>query len=397
MFNRLELIPVDPLLGIIGAFRADKNPNKIDLGVGVYKDDTGVTPILKAVKLAEEQWLKTEQSKSYLGPLGVVGCNQRMQDLALGSDNEATTSGRARTVHTPGGTAAIRVALGICASLEPDSSVWFSNPSWPNYKALAPAAGLTPREYPYFNATDMTLDLDAILESLSQAKRNDIVILQTGCHNPTGIDPTPEQWGTLIELARDRGFIPLLDNAYQGYDVGIEEDARIMRRFVAELPNVLITSSCSKNFGLYRERVGAITAALEDATAAEKFESHVNKTSRGMYSMPPSHGAAVVDIILGSDELIQIWSDEVAEMRERLQTLRQDVVRAIAACETPRDFSFIGRQKGLFSMLGITPQQVRQLRDEFSIYMAESSRVNIAGLSKPCLDYFANALATVLG
>jgi aspartate aminotransferase len=396
MLNTLEQIPVDPILGIIEAHRDDPNPKKIDLGVGVYKNEGGHTPILRAVKKAESIRLNTETSKTYLGPPGVAGFNTAMTGQIFGEQHPAVADGRVRTVQTPGGTAALRVAAELVRRANPDSGVWCSDPTWANHLALFPAAGLALHDYPYFDREQSSLRFDEMMQALAQRGPGDVVVFHACCHNPCGVDLEPEHWQAVVELTRDRGFLPLIDIAYQGFGDSIEEDALGVRLLANAEPEMIVASSCSKNFGLYRERVGAVSILAETADKAAAVESNIHTVTRGLYSMPPAHGPAIVDIILKSPELTALWLEELAEMRQRIAGLRQLLVETIVARGISRDFSFIERQRGMFSFLGITIEQVHRLRDEHSIYMVDSARINIAGFSHANIGTFVDALAEVL-
>ncbi len=396
MLEKLEKIPPDPILGLIAAHRDDPNPQKIDLGVGVYKDANGHTPVLKCVKTAERIRNEREDSKTYLGPPGVAGFNRQIQELIFGAESEVTAAGRVCTVQTPGGTAALRVAADLIRRVRSEARVWLSDPTWANHTALFPAAGIKIESYPYFDREKSALRFDEMLAALRQRGPGDVVVLHACCHNPCGVDLSPDQWGAVVELTADRGFLPLIDIAYQGFGVGLDEDALGVRLMAEAVPELIVASSCSKNFGLYRERCGALSILGRNATATAAAESVIHNVTRGLYSMPPAHGPAIVDIILASDELRSQWLVELAEMRERINGLRQLAVERIRSAGITRDFSFIERQSGMFSFLGISTEQVDRLRDEFSIYMTRATRINIAGFRDDNLDYFAESLAAVL-
>jgi len=379
----------------MAAFRADPNPQKIDLGVGVYRDDHGHTPILASVKTAEQQYLASETTKTYVGMAGDEQYNTAMSQLILG-DVYAAVSERFRTVQTPGGTGALRVAAEFILRCNPDASLWVGSPTWANHWDLFGAAGLPIREYPYYNCADKDLDADAMLAKLATAGPDDVVLLHACCHNPSGMDPTFAQWEAVCDLALERGFLPLVDMAYQGFGDGLDADAAGVRLLAERLPELIVCTSCSKNFGLYRERIGGCAVLSASQTLADTVKSTLENTVRGIYSMPPHHGAAIVGTILSDPELREQWSAELALMRDRLNTLRQLMSRQLAQAGAAGDFSFIERQKGMFSFLGITPEQVARLRDEDSIYMVSSGRMNVAGISHDNVDRFAEAVARVL-
>ncbi len=396
MFEHLDAIPPDPILGLIAAYAADPNPKKIDLGIGVYRDELGNTPMLDCVVEAERILLDTQTTKTYLGPPGVAGFNQAIGELILGKDNEALKQGRVRTVQTPGGTGALRVAADLVKVAKPESELWASDPTWANHLALFPGAGVVMHSYPYFDAENSSLRYDDMIAALQQRGPGDIVLFHACCHNPCGVSPNPEQWQVIANIAGERGFTPMVDIAYMGFERGVEEDSLCIRLFAEQCPEVIFASSCSKNFAMYRERVGAITVVAGTAEKAAAVESVIHNVTRKNYSMPPAHGPAVIDIILHSEELTAQWHVELAAMRDRINGLRKTLSEKIAAAGINRDFSFIQRQSGMFSFMGLTVEQVHRLRDEFAIYTVNSSRVNVASFNERNMDYFIEALATVL-
>ncbi len=396
MFENLNAIPPDPILGLIAAYAADPNPKKIDLGIGVYRDESGNTPILDCVVAAEKTLLNTQTTKTYLGPPGVAGFNQAIGDLILGKDNEAFKQGRVRTVQTPGGTGALRVAADLVKVARPETELWASDPTWANHLALFPGAGVVMHSYPYFDAENSSLRFDEMIAALQQRGPGDVVLFHACCHNPCGVSPNPGQWQIIANIAGERGFTPMIDIAYMGFERGVEEDSLSVRLFAEQCPEVIIASSCSKNFAMYRERVGAITIVAHDADKAAAVESVIHNVTRKNYSMPPAHGPAVIDIILHSEELTAQWKIELTGMRNRINGLRKTLADKIAAYGIQRDFSFIQRQSGMFSFMGLTVEQVHRLRDEFAIYTVNSSRVNVASFNESNMDYFIEALAVVL-
>jgi len=396
MFEYLKAIPPDPILGLIAAYAADPNPKKIDLGIGVYRDESGNTPMLDCVVEAEKILLKTQTTKTYLGPPGVVGFNQAIGDLILGRDNEAFEQGRVRTVQTPGGTGALRVAADLIKVARPEAELWASDPTWANHLALFPGAGVKMHSYPYFDAENSSLRFDEMIAALQQRGPGDAVLFHACCHNPCGVSPNPDQWQVIAEIAGERGFTPIIDIAYMGFERGVEEDCLSIRLFAEHCPELIIASSCSKNFAMYRERAGAITIVARNAEKAAAVESVIHNVTRKNYSMPPAHGPAVIDIILHSDELTGQWLTELAGMRNRINHVRKTLADKIAASAIQRDFSFIKRQTGMFSFMGLTVEQVKRLRDEFAIYTVNSARVNVASFNESNMDYFTEALATVL-
>jgi aspartate aminotransferase len=396
MLDRLNAVPPDPILGVIAAHAADENPRKIDLGVGVYRDETGDTPILQCVREAERILVSTQESKSYLGPRGVPGFNGAMSDLIFGAGSPTVEEGRVRTVQTPGGTGALRVGADVVKTALPEARVWASEPTWANHYAIFPAAGLPLEHYPYFDRERSDLRFDAMMDALRDKGPGDVVVFHACCHNPSGVSPDAGQWEAVTDLAAERGFLPFVDLAYQGFERGVEEDVLAVRLFAEKCPELLVASSCSKNFALYRERVGAISVVCANSQKTADVETVVHALTRKNYSMPPAHGTGIVDIILHSDELTNQWLGELTEMRERINGLRTTLVAKIAAGGIERDFSFLERQSGMFSFLGLSVDQVRRLREEFSVYTVDSARINIASFNGGNIDYFVDALKAVL-
>lgn len=396
MFESISAAPADPILGLADLFRADDRPNKINLGIGVYKDETGKTPVLTSVKKAEQYLLENETTKNYLSIDGLADFARCTQALLFGSQSALITAGRARTAQTPGGTGALRVAADFLATQTSVKRVWVSNPSWPNHKNVFNAAGLEVCEYQYYDAENHSLDFDGLLASLKQVQAGDVVLFHGCCHNPTGIDPTAEQWQQLAQLSQAGGWLPLFDFAYQGFARGLEEDADGLRIFAASHQELIVASSYSKNFGLYNERVGAITLVAADANVADTAFSQVKYTIRANYSNPPAHGAAVVATILGNDALRTIWEQELSDMRQRIQRMRQLFVNTLAEKGAQRDFSFIIRQNGMFSFSGLTKDQVIRLREEFAVYAVNSGRVNVAGMTPDNMSALCEAIVAVL-
>jgi aspartate aminotransferase len=396
MFDRLELAPRDPILGLSEAFESDPNPKKLNLAVGVYRDGSGQTPVLESVRRARARIVELEKSKDYLPMTGTREYAQAVQELVLGRGSALLAAGRVVTAHTPGGTAALRVAAELIAAGGQGGSVWLSDPTWPNHANVFAAAGLKTRSYPYFDSRHQRLDFTALESALKDAGPGDTVVLHGCCHNPTGADLAPAHWRRIGELARERGFLPLVDFAYQGFAVGLEEDAAGLRALCEALPESLVCSSFSKNFGLYNERVGALCAILPSRERADITASHVKRVIRANYSNPPAHGGAIVSVVLGDAELRALWRTEVDAMRERIARVRSSFVAALARRGVSRDFSFIEQQRGMFSFTGLTREQVRRLREEFAIYIVESGRINVAGVLDASLEPLADAVAAVL-
>jgi len=396
MFNSLIAMPADPILGLLTQYREDTHPQKVDLGVGVYKDPAGVTPILSCVKKAEKFRLDTETTKVYIGPTGSPQFNTLMTELAFGANHSAILANRIRTVSTPGGTGALRVAGDFIKRCNPNAVLWVSDPTWVNHIGLFEAAGITVKTYPYYDYDSKSLKFDEMLAALSQVSPDDVVLFHACCHNPSGMDLTTEQWDKVVALTKEQGFTPLIDMAYQGFGDGVDIDAYGVRKMAAAVDNMILCSSCSKNFGLYRERIGSCSVIAKDANTANVAQSVLLYVVRCLYSMPPAHGAAIVETILGSAELTQEWLDELKVMRDRINGNRAILVDKLKANGVDRDFSFIARQKGMFSFLGVNPEQVARLQKEFSIYMVGSSRISIAGISEDNVDYLAQSIAKVL-
>lgn len=396
MFEALPQLPADPILGLSASFKADNNPNKIDLGVGVYKDESGHTPILASVQQAQTILLEKETSKVYIAPAGVEGFISGMLNLALGQDNNALKENRVAAVQAPGGCGALRILAELLNRAKENATVWVSDPTWANHIPLLGSAGLKLDTYPYFDTTTGTVKFDEMLDCLKQVKSGDVVLLHGCCHNPTGADLTPAQWDQVLEVAQNTGFIPFVDMAYQGFGDGLEEDSYGIRLLTNNLPEVLLAASCSKNFGLYRERVGLAAIITANSEVKSITQSQIQSVARGIYSMPPSYGGALVDIILNTPELNTMWQQEVTDMRVRMQSLRELLVSNLAQQGIDRDFGFLTQQKGMFSYLCITPEQVRQVRQDAAIYFVDSSRINVAGINQSNVGYLAQSLAKVL-
>jgi aspartate aminotransferase len=397
MFEGLELITADSILGLMAAFRADPDPRKVDLGVGVYRDEHGETPVLESVRRAENALIAQQTTKTYVGPAGNLGFNAEMEKLVFGATHPALKAGRIRSVQTPGGCGALRLGAELVRLAAPDAIVHVSTPTWANHVPLLSGASLKLERYPYFDAATGAVQFPAMLEALEKLPPRAVVLLHASCHNPTGADLSPDNWRAVLELVKRRRLLPFIDMAYQGLGEGLEADAFGLRLFCAELPEVVCAVSCSKNFGLYRERVGALHVISETAKEADALLSQLVRLGRGLWSMPPDHGAEIVRRILTDAALREAWEQEVAAMRRRIQGLRRDVLVQLRAHCPQRDFGFIASQRGMFSFFGITTAQVRALRATHHIYMTDDSRINVAGLRHDNLEYFARATAQVLG
>lgn len=396
MLEKLELISADAILGLMAAFRADPDPRKVDLGVGVFRDDHGETPVLQCVRTAEGALLGEQTTKTYVGPTGNPGFNQEMERLVFGAAHAAVKAGRVRTVQAPGGCGALRLGAELIRAAAPDAVVHVSTPTWANHVPLISGSGLKLERYPYFDPTTGGVQFGAMMAALERLPPRAVVLLHASCHNPTGADLSQDEWRAVLELVKRRSLLPFIDMAYQGLGEGADADAFAIRLFSAELPEMLCAVSCSKNFGLYRERTGSLHVINSSAQAGEAVLSQLVRLARGMWSMPPDHGAEIVRRILSDATLRESWAKELEGMRQRITGLRHELVRQLRAHCPQRDFSFIARQRGMFSFFGITTEQVRRLRSEQHIYMTDDSRINIAGLRAQNLEYVARATAQVL-
>ncbi|KJF88691.1 amino acid aminotransferase [Photobacterium phosphoreum] len=396
MFEKITAAPADPILGLTDDFKADPRTHKINLGVGIYKNEAGNTPILATVKKAEAILLAQETTKSYLGIPGTPEYGLAVQQLLFGADSTLIAEKRIQTAQAPGGTGALRVAAEFIKRQLGDVTVWISNPTWANHHGVFGAAGLDTKTYGYYNAQTKDIDFDATIVDLNQAKSGDVVLLHGCCHNPTGIDPTNTQWQTLAKLCLDKGLLPMFDFAYQGFARGVEEDAQGLRIFADQVPELLVASSFSKNFGLYNERVGAFTLVAKNAEQAIISFSQVKSIARVIYSNPPAHGAAIVTQILNDAVLRAEWEQEVADMRDRIQEMRVLFVATLKQCGVDADFSFIERQNGMFSFSGLNKDQVNRLKNEFAIYIVGSGRISVAGMTKSNMLPLCKGIAAVL-
>jgi len=396
MFETIEMAPPDPILGLTEAFNKDTNGQKVNLGVGVYKDAAGKTPVLASVKEAEKRILAEEATKGYKPINGAPEYAKAVQELLFGAGHEIITSGRAATAHSPGGTGALRNTGEYLSRKHPDATLWMSSPTWANHKNIFAAAGVKISQYGYFDADANALDFDQMIEDLSKVNAGDAVLLHGCCHNPTGVDPTAEQWAKIAKLLKERGALPILDFAYQGFAEGLTEDAVGLRALAQPGAELLICSSFSKNFGLYNERVGALTVVAGTSAAADSVMSHIKAAIRANYSNPPAHGASIVTTILGDGALRKQWEGELTDMRNRINGMRQLFVDTLKAKGASGDFSFITSQRGMFSFSGLSPQQVDTLRKKYSIYIVGSGRINVAGMTEGNMDTLCEAIVSVL-
>ena len=395
MFEPIERVPGDAILGLIQQFKDDPNPQKVDLGVGVYRDEDGVTPIMGAVKAAEKQLIDDEATKAYIGSHGDPQYGEHVLKMVFGAESAVLADKRASATQAPGGTGALRLAADFIASQLPGKSIWLSDPTWPNHLGVFSAAGLEIQRYPYVDAQNR-LDFDGMLAALENIPKGDVVVLHACCHNPTGFDLSADQWQTVLKVLKDRELLPLVDFAYQGFGNGIDEDAYGPRLLAENLDEVLITQSCSKNFGIYRERTGCFIAVARDTEQMENVRSQLAITARENYSNPPAHGSAIVATIFNSDALYQQWHDELKTMRTRINDLRKKFVAGLEPHGLADRFAYVAEQRGMFSYTGLTEDQVKTLRDEHSIYMVGSGRANVAGLNDANMEYVCNAIADVV-
>ena len=396
MFESLQPLPPDPILGLNAAFKADNNPKKVDLGIGVYKDEKGNTPVMRAVKEAEKLILNSQLTKAYVGPKGALAYNEAVAELILGATLKAGLGGRRITMQTPGGCGGLRIAAEFIARASSGATIWVSDPTWANHKPLIGSSGLKFKSYPYYNYETHSVDFDNMIAALANVPKGDVVLLHGCCHNPSGADLTPNQWRAIRDLAQEQNFTIFIDLAYQGMGDGLEEDVIGVRLLAESLPELIIVSSCSKNFGLYRERTGAITLICQNEGAASAASTLIAAAARSNYSMPPDHGAAVVQLIREESSLNSMWEEELKEIRNRINGLRITFANRLTESGAQRDFSFIQKEKGMFSFLGITKSQIDKLISEYAIYLVDSSRINVASINDDNIDYVTKSIIEVL-
>lgn len=394
MFEDLQTLPPDAILRLIAEYNDDPRDDKIDLGVGVYRDAQGETPVLASVKKAEQRLVDQQASKSYVGSGGAPAFNAAMQSLLFGSAGK--DSARITTLQTPGGSGALRVAAELVLRARAEVRVWVSDPTWANHVPLLGGAGVRLESYPYHRSGEAAVHFEAMLETLNRVPRGDLVLLHACCHNPTGMDLTAEQWRETAGLIAERGLVPFVDIAYQGFAHGLDEDAFAIRHLFDLVPEMIVSASCSKNFGLYRDRVGSLSLVSEDAAGAAAVKSQAFNVVRTLYSMPPDHGGAVVALILGDPDLRAEWLAELTAIRERLTGMRRLLRDALRDAAPAHDFTHIVTANGMFSFLGISREQVERLKSEFGIYLVDSSRINVAGITRGNVGYLAEAIAAVL-
>jgi aspartate/tyrosine/aromatic aminotransferase len=395
MFENVTTAPADPILGLTEAFKQDPRPGKINLSVGVYQDDSGTTPVLPSVKEAERRLLEAEKTKGYKPISGDPEYGRVVQQMLFGASSEIAASGRAATAHAPGGTGGLRVIGDYLAKVHGKPTLWMSDPTWPNHPQIFAAADLVTKSYAYFDQANNALDLEKMLAAIAQIPAGDVILLHACCHNPTGADPSPEQWGKIGQAVAQSKLFPVVDFAYQGFAEGIVEDARGLNALLGHVKEAAICSSFSKNFGLYNERTGALTLIASSKEHAAAVMSQVKVVIRSNYSNPPAHGGSIVTTILNDAELTKKWEGEVLAMRERIATMRKLFVATLKSEGVPGDFSFIERQRGMFSFSGLSPDQVKRLKEEHAVYIVNSGRINVAGMTTATMPALCKAIRAV--
>ena len=393
MFADLKTLPADPILGLSALFNAETNPDKVDLGVGVYKNDAGETVIMEAIQQAYQHMCNTEGSKVYVSPRGWAGYTDAILQLALGDDIVSNFGSQIGAIQAPGGCGALRLGFELIASVSPQATVWVSNPTWANHVPIISAAGLQHKVYNYYDKASSSVNIPSMIASLEHAKAGDVILLHGCCHNPTGADIPVAEHPALIDFMKQHKLVPYVDMAYQGFAKGLDEDSALTRSIFAEIPEAFLTYSCSKNFGLYRERTGAII--VKGTSGGEALITHLCKIARQSYSMPPAHGAALVATVMQSDTLNAMWRNELSLMRNRVVGLRQSFANALREKGFSEADCRVGEQTGMFSILNLTEEQVLKLRSDHAIYMPGSGRINVAGLTPTNIPYTVNALAQV--
>ncbi len=396
IFSAVEMAPRDPILGVTEAFNADTRPTKVNLGVGVYCDDTGKIPLLAAVRAAEKTRVDAAPARGYQPIDGLAAYNQAVQTLVFGKGSEVLENGRVMTIEALGGTGALKVGADYLRRLLPKSTIYISDPSWENHRALFEHAGFVVENYPYFDPATRGVNFPAMKSYLAGLPADSIVVLHACCHNPTGADMSDEQWDEVVTMVKDRGLVAFLDMAYQGFADGIEPDGAAVRKFAASGLQFLVSSSFSKSFSLYGERVGALSIVTASKEETARVLSQVKRIIRTNYSNPPTHGGALVTAVLSNPELRQTWESELGGMRDRVRTMRTGLVEALKAKGVKQDFSFIARQRGMFSYTGLTTDQVEKLKTEHGVYAINTGRVCLAALNSRNMDHVAASIASVL-
>ena len=392
----IEMAPRDPILGVTEAYNADPNPRKVNLGVGVYYDDEGKVPVLECVRRVERSLAEAPLPRSYLPIDGLPAYDRVAQELAFGAQSAALRERRVVTVQALGGTGALKIGADLLRRINDGAQVWISDPSWENHQALFEYAGFRVQAYPYYDAATHSVNFDGMMGALRELPAGAIVVLHVCCHNPTGLDLAPGHWDQVIEVVNRRGLVPFLDLAYQGFADGLAEDAAPLRRFAAACPVVFASTSFSKSLSLYGERVGALSVVTANADEAARTLSQLKRVIRTNYSNPPTHGGQAVTMVLTKPELRALWEEELGQMRERIKTMRRQLVEKIREARSDFDFGFVVRQRGLFSYTGLTQEQVRRLREEYSLYAVDSGRICVPALNSRNIDYIARAIANVL-
>jgi len=396
LFAAVELAPRDPILGLNEQFNADPNPAKVNLGVGVYYDDNGKLPLLKCVAEAEKQMVDTPKPRGYLPIDGIAAYDKAVQALVFGADSEAVKSGRIATIQAVGGTGGLKVGADFLKQVNPAAKVLISDPSWENHRALFEGAGFSVAHYPYYDAAKRGIDFDGMLAALNGASAGTVVVLHACCHNPTGYDITPDQWREAIGAIRQRGLVPFLDMAYQGFGEGIVEDGAVVGLFLSAGLDFFVSSSFSKSFSLYGERVGALSVVCGSKDEADRVLSQIKRVIRTNYSNPPTHGAQVVATVLTTPALRSMWEEELAGMRVRVKEMRLALLEKLHAAGVKSDMSFITQQKGMFSYSGLAKEQMQRLRSEYGIYGVDSGRICVAALNSKNIDAVVAAIAKVI-
>jgi aspartate/tyrosine/aromatic aminotransferase len=393
LFESLQEMPADAILGLIAEYREDPRANKIDLGVGVYRNSAGDTPVLDSVKKAEHRLVGTQTSKTYIGTAGDPSFNAAMQAMTFA---DSVPGDRLVTIQTPGGSGSLRVAAGLLLRARANATVWVSEPTWANHVPLLGGAGLQLKPFPYYDTKRHVIEIDAMLDALRAAPKGDVLLLHACCHNPSGLDPTEDEWLAIADVIMERELVPFVDSAYQGFARNIDDDAFIIRHLAARVPELIVSNSCSKNFGLYRDRVGTVSLLAADAAIRGVVSSQINNYVRTLYSVPPDHGAAVVSVILNDEALRAEWLIELNEMRDRLREMRVLLHSELRRKASEHDFSHLVRANGMFCFLGISAEQVTRLKQDFGIYMVNSSRINVAGITADNVSYLSDAIAEVM-
>jgi len=393
LFESLQTMPADAILGLLTEHRNDPRPEKIDLGVGVYRNAVGETPVLATIKKAEQRLLRTQTSKTYIGTAGDAAFNTAVQAMTFAG---AVPDDRLVTIQTPGGSGSLRVAAGLLLRAREDATIWFGEPTWANHTPLLGGAGLTLKPFPYYDPEKHIIHVDAMLDTLRTIPKGDVILLHACCHNPSGFDPSEAEWREIADVIAERELLPFIDAAYQGLARNIDDDAFAIRHLASLVPEMIVSTSCSKNFGLYRDRVGSLSLMSATADSLGVLDSQANNYVRTVYSMPPDHGAAAVSIILADDKLRAEWLVELKDMRDRLKAMRGLLYNALLEKAPGQDFSHLVRANGMFCFLGVSAENIVRLKKDFGIYMVDDSRINVAGITADNVEYLSNSIAAVL-